>query len=69
MRLTPVLGAGISADAAAQLLLLPLRPRRQQPLPTLVAAGVQAYLAWLVYMYTALAVRENVLWLNGSAIR
>ena len=31
--------------------------------------GVQLMLAWLLYFYVALAARENVLALNGSAIR
>lgn len=31
--------------------------------------GVQAMLAWLLYFYTALALRENVLVVNGSTIR
>ncbi|CAK0752938.1 hypothetical protein CVIRNUC_002183 [Coccomyxa viridis] len=31
--------------------------------------GVQAFLAWLLYFYTALALRENVLKVNGSSIR
>lgn len=30
---------------------------------------MQVYLAWLVYMYVALAMRENVLYMNGSNIR
>jgi hypothetical protein len=32
-------------------------------------AGVQLYFAWLSYFYLALALRENVLKLNGSAIK
>ncbi|KAK9798540.1 hypothetical protein WJX73_001107 [Symbiochloris irregularis] len=31
--------------------------------------GVQLFLCWLLYMYTALALRENVLKVNGSSIR
>jgi hypothetical protein len=30
---------------------------------------LQMFLAWLLYAYTALALRENVLKLNGSYIR
>ncbi|KAK9818394.1 hypothetical protein WJX72_011969 [[Myrmecia] bisecta] len=31
--------------------------------------GVQAFLCWLLYDYTAMALRENVLKVNGSSIR
>ncbi|KAK9906837.1 hypothetical protein WJX75_008890 [Coccomyxa subellipsoidea] len=31
--------------------------------------GVQGFLAWLLYFYTAMALRENVLKVNGSSIR
>lgn len=31
--------------------------------------GVQLYLAWLSYFYLAMALRENVLYVNGSRIR
>lgn len=31
--------------------------------------GVQVYLAWLSYFYLAMALRENVLYVNGSHIR
>eukprot|EP00884_Botryococcus_braunii_P014814 jgi/Botrbrau1/23333/Bobra.0102s0067.1 len=31
--------------------------------------GVQFFLGWLLYFYTAMALRENVLRLNGSSIR
>ncbi|GLC41998.1 hypothetical protein PLESTB_001057100 [Pleodorina starrii] len=31
--------------------------------------GVQMYLAWLSYFYLAMALRENVLYVNGSRIR
>ncbi|KAL3148472.1 hypothetical protein ABBQ38_013917 [Trebouxia sp. C0009 RCD-2024] len=31
--------------------------------------GVQVFLCWMLYLYTALALRENVLKVNGSSIR
>lgn len=31
--------------------------------------GVQMFLCWMLYLYTALALRENVLKVNGSSIR
>jgi hypothetical protein len=34
-----------------------------------VAAGIQAYFAWLCYFYVAMALRESVLLVNGSHIR
>lgn len=34
-----------------------------------MAAGIQAYFAWLCYFYVAMALRESVLLVNGSHIR
>ena len=35
----------------------------------LIMSGIQVFLAWLCYCYIALALRENVLYVNGSNIR
>lgn len=35
----------------------------------LPCAGIQVYLVWLSYFYLAMALRENVLVVNGSHIR
>ena len=34
-----------------------------------LSAAVQCYIAWIIYFYTAVALRENILVVNGSNIR
>ncbi len=49
--------------------LAPAKPSSIHPRPSSTPAGFQCYLAWLAYFYLAMALRENVLVMNGSSIR
>jgi hypothetical protein len=46
----------------------PLPPPVRPSLPA-APAGVQLYVAWLSYFYLSMALRENVLYVNGSRIK
>lgn len=71
-------GAASAPLTAAILLLiashcpdLPYTTIRNSAVPSCLGVGAwpQLFLVWMLYAYTALALRENVLKLNGSDIR
>jgi hypothetical protein len=67
-------GAGVLCACCSFLPACPLPANCFRPLPAWLppcvpAVGCQLFLCWLLYFYTASAMRESVLKVNGSHIR